>query len=255
MACWKQFSRTPHRRAIRWMSSLVFCSLLTCSLPLSAQSLLDKEEVVVEAAADAERSHPAGLDASPNDSTPGEESNPQGLYVAGTMLSPILWIYLLPMTLIVFVLGAMIFHTSRRKRLSSAEGGPMFDETPRLIHLPIASLAELPVPSAQKSSAVAATSNSDVPAMQMQMLFSTAGTAKHKECPQCKRTFQTIFELCPYDATTLRPLTTNRPGARPKRTPLGRLKCSGCERRYEFGAKYCYGDGLPLVPDTNEDAA
>ncbi|MFU8805045.1 MAG: hypothetical protein ACNA8W_14625 [Bradymonadaceae bacterium] len=225
MSCLQFISKKNRRRLNRCLSSLVFFSLLAISSPLSAQSSPEIEEVVVEAAG------------------------------AGTIFSPVLWIYLLPMTLIVFALGAMIFHTSRRKELLTAGESPTLEEGPRLIHLPISSLPETPGMPVRESSAMAAAPSSDVPALQMQMLFSAAAATRQKECPQCKRTFQTIFELCPYDATTLRTLPKGRGGGPQKRTPLGRLKCTGCERRFEFGAKYCYGDGLPLIPDSNEEAA
>lgn len=236
------------------------------SAPLSAQSappdpLPATGQPALGAPAAAPRALPADEDpyrhpvASPH-RAPLEEGPPQGIYVAGTMLSPVLAIYLIPMTLLVVILAGLIVYTSRRKQLLLTTGGMASSPAPRRIHLPIAPPQEpIAASPAEPAPAGGASSAVEVPAAEIQTLFSTGTATRKKECPQCKRTYETIFELCPYDATKLRAVSPSSGQARAKRKPLGRLKCSSCERRYELGARYCYADGLPLVPDTDEEAA
>jgi hypothetical protein len=185
-----------------------------------------------------------------------DEPTPQGLYVAGIMLSPVLWIYLLPMTLLVLLLAAVIAHTGRRKQLLAAAGVDAVGAPVRRLELPLAQPREVAAAMAEASTQAASTSpQPPAPTMELQALFSLQAPTGQKECPKCKRTYETVFELCPYDATALRPLMPVQNDTRQKRKILGRLRCSGCDRRYELGARYCYADGLPLVPDTDEESA
>lgn len=84
-----------------------------------------------------------------------------------------------------------------------------------------------------------------------QLLFATSKRGDHKECPKCKRRFGETVVLCPFDSTPLRSLhLRSRRTTRPAVTGSRRPCCSGCGRRYEGAAKYCYHDGLTLSADS-----
>ena len=84
-----------------------------------------------------------------------------------------------------------------------------------------------------------------------QLLFATSKRGDHKECPKCKRRFGETVVLCPFDSAPLRSLhLRSRRTTRPATTTSRRPCCSGCGRRYEGAAKYCYHDGIALTADS-----
>ncbi len=88
------------------------------------------------------------------------------------------------------------------------------------------------------------------------LFFSSDGELPARRCPQCDRTFPGVFEICPFDTSRLREITSTSSDKQPGRH-LPRRFCSRCERRYELTARYCYDDGQKLDRDherAGEDA-
>lgn len=68
-----------------------------------------------------------------------------------------------------------------------------------------------------------------------------------RQCPECDRKFPGVFDVCPFDSSSLR-----RPGGGESGDRLPRQFCPDCGRRYELGTEHCYHDGRQLRRDTAE---
>lgn len=69
-----------------------------------------------------------------------------------------------------------------------------------------------------------------------------------RRCPQCDRSFPSVFEICPFDSTMLREIDgTGDPEGLARALP--RRYCPQCQRRFELTARYCYHDGTSLRRD------
>ncbi len=178
------------------------------------------------------------------------------MVAAGTLFSSVLWIYLIPLTLVLMLLGLLVVRAMRRRQLVFNEGAAML-ATSEQSATPALSLEQAHVvPAVARETSAMISGNVVAQAAATQMVFSANPQASKRECPRCHRLFHAHFELCPYDASALRAAPRN-PHALVSRTksPIQRSQCTNCGRRYENGARYCYIDGLPLIPDTREDAA
>lgn len=74
-----------------------------------------------------------------------------------------------------------------------------------------------------------------------------------RQCPECDRKFPGVFDVCPFDSSTLEQHGPALQAGADERLP--RRYCPDCGRRYELSADHCYHDGQSLRRDTDQASA
>lgn len=195
------------------------------------------------------------------------------------MLSSVLWIYLIPLAVILFALAALVtrIHQRRRQLVAGGHAATLAGEPERSTRAmrgsPLASPPAAHAPAVvpphrelPRFAGPAASSQSDVAAelVGQPFVFSSDPGPARRTCPCCQRRFHVQVDSCPFDGTPLHPERAAAANQVPDRstfdTPIAapsrarRQQCRSCGRRFEADARFCYADGQPLVPDTDEDA-